>query len=93
MNSNTSPANAPRVAILMEYGGEMKSYPNFRKCLLFVAKMDDGNFESVYIEPRKILEGARSLDSRDRDQTRQAKHIMSSAEWSTLEVRYTRKQD
>lgn len=93
MNSKTSPANPPRVGILVKYGGEVKKYPDFHKCLLFVAKMDNGAIETVYIEPREILEGASSSDLRDRDLTRQAKHMLSSAEWSTLEDRYTRKQD
>lgn len=92
MNSNTSPANAPRIGILMEYGGEVKIYPNFRKCLLFVAKMDNGTIETVYIEPREVLEGAKSSDLRNRDRTRQAKHMLSPEEWFALEYRYTRKR-
>lgn len=85
MNSKTGPANAPRIGILMEYRGDVKSYPDFRKRLLFVAKMDNGTIETVYIEPREILEGAKSSDLRDQDRTRQAKRILPSAEWSFLE--------
>jgi hypothetical protein len=92
MKSNTSPANAPRVGILQKYGGEVKTYPDFRKSLVFLAKMDDGTVETVYIEPLEILEGARSSDLRKQDRTRQAKYILPSAEWRFLQDRYTTKQ-
>lgn len=92
MNSNTSPANAPCIRILMEYGGEAKRYPDLRKCLLFVAKMDNGAIETVYIEPGEAMEGAKSSDLRNRDRTRQARHMFSPEEWFALEYRYTRKR-
>jgi hypothetical protein len=91
-DSNTRPANAPRIGILKEYGGEVKCYPDLRKYLTFLAKMDHGTIETVYIEPLEILEGAKSSDIWKRDRTRQAKHILSSAEWSSLEDRYKRNQ-
>lgn len=91
MTSNTRPANAPRIGILKMYGGEVKCYPGLQ-CLIFLAKMNNGDIETVYIEPREILEGAKSSDLWKRDRTRQAKHILSSAEWSSLEDRYTRNQ-
>lgn len=92
MTSNTRPANAPRVGVLMMYGGEVKCYPGLQKCLIFLAKMDNGDIETVYIEPLEILEGAKSSDLWKRDRTRQAKHMLSSAEWGFLEGRYTRNQ-
>lgn len=92
MNSNTRPANAPRIGILKEYGGEVKCYPDLRKCLIFLAKMDNGTIETVYIEPLEILEGDKSSDLRKQDRARQAKYVLSSAEWNFLEDRYTRKQ-
>jgi hypothetical protein len=70
----------------------VKYYPDLRKCLVFLAKMDNGANQTVYIEPLEILEGAKSSDIWKRDRTRQAKHILSSAEWSSLEDRYTRNQ-
>lgn len=70
----------------------MKSYPDFRKCLIFLAKMDDGTIETVYIKPLEILEGDKSSDLRKQDRARQAKYVLSSTEWSSLEDRYTRKQ-
>lgn len=92
MNSNTRPANAPRIGILKKYGGEVKSYPEFRKYLVFLAKMDDGTVETVYIEPLEILEGDKSSNLRKQDRARQAKYVLPSAEWSSLEDRYTRNQ-
>lgn len=92
MTSNTRPANAPRIGVLKMYGGEVKCYPGLKRCLIFLAKMDNGDVETVYIEPLEILKGDKSSDLEKLDRTRQAKHILSSAEWSCLKGRYTRNQ-
>ena len=70
----------------------MKIYPDFRKCLLFVTRMDNGTIETVHIEPREVLEGAKSSDLRNRDRTRQARHMLPPEEWFAFEFRYTRKR-
>lgn len=54
--------------------------------------MDNGTIETVYSEPREVLEGAKSSDLRNRDRTRQARHMLRPEEWFALEYRYTRKR-
>ena len=54
--------------------------------------MDNGTIETVYSEPREVLEGAKSSDLRNRDRTRQARHMLPPEEWFALEYRYTRKR-
>jgi hypothetical protein len=62
------------------------------RLLLRYSKRDDGTCKSVLIELSRILEGDRSSNLSDQNITHQAKHILSYAEWSSLEDRYTRNQ-
>lgn len=89
-DSRTSPAKPPSIAILKKYSGVLKSYPDFRRCLLFVAKMNNGTVKTVYIELREILKGGKSSNLRDRDLNRQARYLVPPAEWKYLEIRYVR---
>ena len=91
-NPHTRPANPPRIIILKEYRGVLECHPMAQTILLFYAKMDDGARKTVRIEPCQILEGDRSTRLLDRNITRQAKYRLSSAEWSFLEDRYTKKR-